>query len=152
MECWCADESPMDTQWLQDISVIQPEGWPCQLTGAVHVWVDVCQAQVLSVWMHHLILLHIIYRAYSAGNVFSSSVCWGLIFDRISYGDIQDCLWCFFVTVAVFALIPEGNSCNFFREIICREKNWIYHHVFVAMKWKSFRVSSLVDWQYFSDL
>lgn len=57
--------------------------------------VDVCQAQVLSVWMHHLILLHIIYRTYSAGNVFSSSVCWGLIFDRISYGDIQDCLWCF---------------------------------------------------------
>lgn len=114
--------------------------------------VDVCQAQVLSVWMHHLILLHIIYRTYSAGNVFSSSVCWGLIFDRISYGDIQDCLWCFFVTVAVFALISEGDSCNFFREIICREKNWIYHHVFVAMKWKSFRVSSLVDWQYFSDL
>lgn len=48
-------------------------GWMCGL------------AQVLSVWMQHLILLHIICWTYSAGNVFSSSVCWGLTFDIESH-------------------------------------------------------------------
>lgn len=116
-------------------------GWMCGL------------AQVLSVWMQHLILLHIICWTYSAGNVFSSSVCWGLTFDIESHmATYKTAFDVFFVTVAVFAFISEGDSCNLFRGIICREKNWIYHHVFVAMKWKSFRVSSLVYWQYFGDL
>lgn len=77
----------MDTQWLQDISAIQPEGWPCQLTGAVHVWVDVwsgpslvCLNAASHPATHYLL------------DLFSRSVCWGLTFDRISYGDIQDCL------------------------------------------------------------
>lgn len=105
-------------------------GWMCGL------------AQVLSVWMQHLILLHIICCTYSAGNVFSSSVCWGLTFDRISYGDIQDCLWCFFfVTVAVFALISEGDSCNLFRGIICREKNWIY--IMFLLPWSGNHLESV---------
>lgn len=121
----------MDTQWPQDIPVIEPEGWLCQLTGVVLVLVDGLSGQVSFLRMPLLIFCTFLVRTM---HHFSFSMC-----NRILYRNMFRLSLGFFVAMNAFPLIYDVDFLHFHR------KNWMY--VFFLFG-SQFGVCSLCDCQW----